>query len=162
MPGKSIIIEKMQFLHLRLHKYFSYPIFHTAYRDQIGQLINCKLPQQEIYFTSCGTESDNRVVDIAIHHFKKLSAKRATALTTNSLDLSSSSSHLAIVPHIVTCIIEHPAVICYLRVLREQGTIKMTVLQVLFTLLDMPLKYILYKLPSTLNLLIYLYMFIGQ
>jgi len=118
------------------------------HRAQVGQLINSRDPQKDIYFTSCGTESDNRAVDIAISHFKQWKAKR-TKDSSNSQQLSSqqqssssSSSTVSpssatsspdnnlIVPHIITCIIEHPAVICYLRVLREQGSITMTVLQV--------------------------------
>jgi len=118
------------------------------HREQVGQLINSRDPQKDIYFTSCGTESDNRAVDIAINHFKQWKAKR-TKDSSNSQQLSSqqqssssssstvspssatsSSDNNLIVPHIITCIIEHPAVICYLRVLREQGSITMTVLQV--------------------------------
>ena len=115
------------------------------HREQVGQLINSRDPQKDIYFTSCGTESDNRAVDIAINHFKQWKAKR-TKDSSNSQQLSSqqqsssstvspssaasSSDNNQIVPHIITCIIEHPAVICYLRVLREQGSITMTVLQV--------------------------------
>jgi len=120
------------------------------HREQVGQLINSRDPQKDIYFTSCGTESDNRAVDIAISHFKQWKAKRtkdsnsqqlssqqqssssssSSSSTVSPSSAASSSDNNQIVPHIITCIIEHPAVICYLRVLREQGSITMTVLQV--------------------------------
>jgi len=119
------------------------------HREQVGQLINSRDPQKDIYFTSCGTESDNRAVDIAISHFKQWKAKRtkdsnsqqlssqqqsssssSSSSTVSPSSATSSSDNNLIVPHIITCILEHPAVICYLRVLREQGSITMTVLQV--------------------------------
>lgn len=77
-------------------------------RDNVGALINAKNPQKNIFFTSCGTESDNGAIDIAIHHFKK-----------RTLD-----KH---VPHIVTSSIEHPAVINYLRSLEAEGLVCVTV-----------------------------------
>ena len=90
-------------------------------RSQIGALVNAKDPQNEIYLTSCGTESDNRAVDIAIHHFMQHKKK---LLASKGVDMS------VTVPHIITCITEHPAVICYLRVLGEEQRIRMTVLPV--------------------------------
>ena len=56
-------------------------------RDQVGRLINAPHPQKTIYFTSCGSESDNRAIDIALHHYHK----RRTPT-----------------PRIITCAVEHP------------------------------------------------------
>lgn len=91
-------------------------------RAHIGALVNAKDPGNEIYLTSCGTESDNGAVDIAIHHFMqhkhRYNAARGISEEVNSI------------PHIISCITEHPAVICYLRVLVTEKRIRMTVLQV--------------------------------
>jgi len=38
-------------------------------RSEVGRLINASNPAEEVIFTSCGTESDNRAIDIAIQHF---------------------------------------------------------------------------------------------
>ena len=38
-------------------------------RFHVGKLMNASNPNEEIYFTGCGTESDNRAIDIALHHF---------------------------------------------------------------------------------------------
>jgi cysteine desulfurase len=91
-------------------------------RNQIGDLVNAKDSQNEIFLTSCGTESDNAAVDMAIHNFKQFKARvLGIAPTDPSMP----------VPHIITCITEHPAVICYLRVLRDElKVIRMTVLPV--------------------------------
>ena len=56
-------------------------------RDQVGRLINAPNPHKTIYFTSCGSESDNRAIDIALHHYHK----RRTPT-----------------PRIITCAVEHP------------------------------------------------------
>ena len=56
-------------------------------REQVGRLIHAPNPQHTIYFTSCGSESDNRAIDIALHHYHK----RRTPT-----------------PRIITCAIEHP------------------------------------------------------
>ena len=86
-------------------------------RNQVGALVNAKDPMNEIYFTSCGTESDNRAIDIAIHHFTQYKKKRG-------IDMNN------IIPHIISCKTEHPAVICYLRILVLEQKIHMTVLPV--------------------------------
>ena len=56
-------------------------------REQVGRLIHAPNPQHTIYFTSCGSESDNRAIDIALHHYHK----RRTPT-----------------PRIITCAVEHP------------------------------------------------------
>lgn len=86
-----------------------------AARTLVGSLINSANPEREIYFTSCGTESDNRAIDIAIAHY---------------VNCSLPGSDSAIVPNIITSAIEHPAVLCYLRLLKSQGKITLTVIQV--------------------------------
>jgi len=84
-------------------------------RVQIGALVNAKDALREVYLTSCGTESDNRAIDIAIHHFSQHKEKWQRASK---------------VPHVVTCITEHPAVINYLRALVREQRISLTVLPV--------------------------------
>jgi len=83
-------------------------------RSLVGNLINTANPEREIYFTSCGTESDNRAIDIAIaHHMNCLAPGSGPIL-----------------PNIITSAIEHPAVLCYLRLLKSQGKISLTVIEV--------------------------------
>lgn len=81
-------------------------------RQAIGQLIGAIKPLDSIIFTSCGTEADNRAIDLAINIFK---------CNPDNIDKK---------PTIITCITEHPAVICYLRQLRIDGTATVTVLPV--------------------------------
>ena len=78
-------------------------------RDQVGRLINAPNPQKTIFFTSCGSECDNRAIDIALHHYHK----RRTPT-----------------PRIITCAVEHPAVLLYLKHLQVQGTIDLKILGV--------------------------------
>lgn len=73
----------------------------------IGRLINAPSPLETIYMSSCGSEADNRAIDIALHHFR------------------SKPENANIVPKIVTCKTEHPAVICYLRILQINKQILM-------------------------------------
>jgi cysteine desulfurase len=95
---------------------------HAA-RMNVGALVNAKNPASEIYFTSCGTESDNRAVDIALHHFAMHRKRLATVQ-------GSTDNTPETLPHVITCKTEHPAVICYLRVLVQEQRIRMTVLPV--------------------------------
>jgi hypothetical protein len=90
-------------------------------RSQVGALVNARDSSKEIYFTSCGTESDNRAVDIALHHFTQFKKKQ---LAERGVNMS------VTLPHVVTCKTEHPAVICYLRILVLEQKIRMTVLPV--------------------------------
>ena len=70
--------------------------------------------QDELIFTSCGSESDNRAIDIALNHF----TTQFALLTTTTP------------PHVVTSAIEHPAILVYLQALEEKGQISLTVLDV--------------------------------
>ena len=60
-----------------------------------------------IWFTSCGTESDNLAIHLALQ-----SAKAATARHE--------------IPHIVTCNVEHPAVELYLKRMEEEKLCRVT------------------------------------
>lgn len=81
-------------------------------RQLVGQLVVAAKPQDSIIFTSCGTESDNRAIDLALHIFKSNPENKNKK------------------PLILTCITEHPAVICYLRQLRIDDVATVTVLPV--------------------------------
>jgi cysteine desulfurase len=65
-------------------------------RHEVSEAINCK--PSEVYFVSCGTEADNRAVDIAIHAFK-----------------SQKNNSDSTIPVVITSSIEHVAVLCPLR-----------------------------------------------
>ena len=70
-----------------------------------------------IVFTSCGTESDNRAIDIALsaaRHSRKTSQGKLKYYT----------------PHVVTCSIEHPAVLVYLQHLAYTGEIQLSIVPV--------------------------------
>jgi hypothetical protein len=80
-------------------------------RKHVGQLVNA--PAKNIYFTSCGSESDNRAIDIAIHHFHSHDKKNET-----------------IVPRIITTAIEHPAILAYLNHLQKLNHIELIIVNV--------------------------------
>jgi cysteine desulfurase len=96
-------------------------------RQRVGTLIGALNPANEIIFTSCGTESDNRAIDIALHHFAETATPQPHISSTLS---SSSSSSNVVVPHVITCEIEHPAILNYLKHLCHMGSLRMTVLSV--------------------------------
>lgn len=87
-------------------------------RAQVAVLIGANDPRR-IIFTSCGSESDNRAIDIALHHYSTSTGLR--------LDSNGNASPL---PHIVTSAIEHPAILNYLRALFKQGRIDLSVIPV--------------------------------
>lgn len=80
-------------------------------RTQILQLLGEDPPKDisSIWFTACGTESDNLAIQLALQSTKHLHAAK---------------------PHIVTCIVEHAAVAGYLDVLVEQGQCEVTTVPV--------------------------------
>lgn len=88
-------------------------------RDNVKYLINAR-KSESIYFTSCGTESDNRAIDIAIHHYKERRNK------TRSSSLGSSND----IPHIITSAIEHPAILGYLQYLENGRVIELDITSV--------------------------------
>jgi cysteine desulfurase len=94
-----------------------------------------------IIFTSCGTESDNRAIDIAINHFQTSALALAIEPASPNLTLKGkeknkssvtfslpSSSELQ--PHIISSTIEHPAILAYLKHLESKGTISLTLVSV--------------------------------
>jgi len=60
--------------------------------------------EESIWFTSCGTESDNMAIQLALQSTKHLFKNQPTATR----------------PHIVTCNIEHPAIELPLKVLQDE------------------------------------------
>lgn len=84
-------------------------------RQNIGLLVNAENPQQSIYFCSCGSEADNRAIDIALHHYK------LTRPNSNSL---------VVIPKIISTVIEHPAILLYLRHLENNHKIVLELLPV--------------------------------
>jgi cysteine desulfurase len=87
-------------------------------RLQVAKLISCTAPYDEIIFTGCGTESDNRAIDIAIYQYLK------------QRDLNMRTCPESQLPEIVTSPIEHPAVLCYLRQLKAEGRINFKIIPV--------------------------------
>ena len=85
-------------------------------RQQVAELINVPAGDCEecIIFTSCGTEADNMAINMALQHFKSGRQQQGEQL----------------LPHIVTCAIEHPAILLYLQTLTSRGEISLTVLPV--------------------------------
>ena len=79
-------------------------------RAQVARLVGAAAPET-IVFTSCGSESDNRAIDIALEHFQ------------SSIKLTSTES---IVPHIISCVVEHPAILLYLKHLEAKGAISLS------------------------------------
>lgn len=87
-------------------------------RLQVAKLISCTAPYDEIIFTGCGTESDNRAIDIAIHQYLQ---QRGLSIRTCPNEQ---------LPEVLTTRMEHPAVLCHLRVLKLQGLLKLVILPV--------------------------------
>jgi cysteine desulfurase len=79
-------------------------------RRLVAELINAPNPAETIFFTSCGTESDNWGIEIALHHFA----------TRNS----------SVIPRVVTCSVEHPAIMGFLKLLESKGRLELVVVGV--------------------------------
>ena len=88
-------------------------------RKQVADLLNVS-DTSSIIFTSCGTESDNRAIDIAIEYF----------LTKHQLHIDQSNPSTNILPNIITCVTEHPAILSYLKYLASKNIITMTAIPV--------------------------------
>lgn len=97
-----------------LMKYFGNPSSSHVYgkisaqtilraRKNIAEQLIGNQDEKEIYFTSCGTESDNWAIDIALHHYK----------------IHTQESNRDTLPVVITSAIEHLAVLCYLRLLAQ-------------------------------------------
>ena len=101
---------------------FGVPCNHAVQkaRRHVSNLI-CAKSTSEIIFTSCGSESDNRAIDIALSFFK-------TSSLSSSFSLNNTHNyHKKIKAHIVTSAVEHPAILEYLRHLVKEGIIDLTV-----------------------------------
>ena len=82
-----------------------------AVRSLIG--LDCTNESNEdLIFTSCGTESDNGAISIALHHF------------------STRPDSGAAVPRVISSSIEHPGVINFLLHLKAEGRINLCILPV--------------------------------
>ncbi|KAJ1430628.1 pyridoxal phosphate-dependent transferase [Ochromonadaceae sp. CCMP2298] len=90
-------------------------------RERVGRLVGALRPLEEVCFTSCGTECDNRAVDIALHHFREHRRKQLAAHGVSTV---------ITMPHVVTSAVEHPAVLCYLRHLQGGQQIRLSVIPV--------------------------------
>ena len=90
-------------------------------RSLVAELVNAQDPDDTICFTSCGTESDNMAIRIAMNHFYS---------RINSSGGSAAVAAAATTAHVVTSAIEHPAVLVYLRALEQTREIQLTVVPV--------------------------------
>ncbi len=92
---------------LMLHFTFTH-LFREALeeaRAHVANLINAE-GEDTIIFTSCGSESDNRAIDIAIHQY-------------NAFHSSKDSKDAYALPHVISSTIEHPAILLYLKHLAD-------------------------------------------
>lgn len=97
-------------------------------RQAVANLIHAT--DKEVLFMSCGTEADNRAVDIALHHFILTTAKRSAdsaSVTAAAIAAAPRGGEAAAqpitpaLPVVIACVTEHPAVICYIRILAFRG-----------------------------------------
>jgi cysteine desulfurase len=91
-------------------------------REEVARLINCPVPS--LIFTSCGSESDNRAIDLAIAHY--YSGRQRGGSNSGSPSKSIFGGRSKPVPHIISSTIEHPAIIVYLEHLEAIGSISLT------------------------------------
>jgi len=89
-------------------------------RAHVGALINVQDAVKEVIFTSCGSESDNRAIDIAL---QRAAGLKAAAHEASWSPMGKASRR----PHVVTSSVEHPAVLVYLRHLSDTKAITLTV-----------------------------------
>ena len=71
-------------------------------RMRVMKSLNAK-KKEEILFTSCGTESDNCAIALACDGFRLMNKD--------------------LVPHVITTIVEHPAVLVYLETEKKKGSL---------------------------------------
>jgi len=97
-------------------------------RQHIGNLINVE--PSNIIFTSCGSESDNRAIDIAIHHFNKRNHHHNGRTSPSPSKADAHTDTVSPLPHIISSTIEHPAILLYLKTLERSRHIKLTLIKV--------------------------------
>lgn len=133
--------------------YFANPVSAHIYADpckeavkqarkNIGLFINALDPENELIFTSCGTESDNLAIHIALHHYQCIkNSIKFLDDEMNKQDIDLTEEQLANrvqeindyklkLPIVITCSIEHPAVLKYLRNLESENKIELVVVPV--------------------------------
>eukprot|EP00981_Chlorochromonas_danica_P005775 scaffold1190_cov187-Ochromonas_danica.AAC.7 len=91
-------------------------------REQVAKMINATHPHEEILFTSCGTESDNDAIKIAIHHYYHHHHHHQQQQQHDKKEIP--------IPHIITSTIEHPAIINYLRVMELRNELRYSLIPV--------------------------------
>ena len=117
-------------------------------RQYIGNLINVE--PSNIIFTSwyslthllthspshllthspSGSESDNRAIDIAIHHFNKRHHHHNGRTSPSPSKADAHTDTVSPLPHIISSTIEHPAILLYLKTLERSRHIKLTLIKV--------------------------------
>ena len=118
-------------------------------RSEVAMLINAE-NDESVIFTSCGSESDNRAIDIAIYQYNAYHARfYHVSANANSKgeknknkekgkekekEKDADISHLSLsdvpLPHIISSTIEHPAILVYLQHLEGTGKISLSLVGV--------------------------------
>ena len=88
-------------------------------REKVAKLINCD--KNEIYFTSCGTESDNTALKGIAYRYKEKWDKYSKNQDEKILDKIKETNNIEIKNHIITTKIEHHAILESCRNLEKQG-----------------------------------------
>ena len=80
-------------------------------RARVGALVGAADAEREIIFTGCGSEADNLAIRgvVVAEHARRRAAPRGGGGT-------------AALPHVVTTIIEHPAVTACVRALEQEAS----------------------------------------
>eukprot|EP01041_Mallomonas_annulata_P011804 gene11804-24727_t len=85
-----------------------------AARKNVSSLVHATDPSS-IVFTASGSECDNRAIDIAISYAQE-----------NNPHLKNNN----FIPHIISCTIEHPAILLYLKDLEQRHIITLSLINV--------------------------------
>ncbi|CAN7986830.1 unnamed protein product, partial [Ixodes hexagonus] len=84
-------------------------------RSDVAAVIGAR--QQEIVFTSGGTESNNMIVHSSVRYFKKIKHNYAALANYD-------------IPHCITSNVEHKSILLPLKYLKENGSIDLTIVPV--------------------------------
>ena len=90
----------------------------AAARKHVAKLVRAE-SEECIVFTSCGSESDNRAIDIALHQYYESIGQSDAGVDPTVHP-----------PHVISSTIEHPAVLQYLKHLEARGYIELTLVGV--------------------------------